>query len=95
MKKSILAALLLLTTGMMAAPKENTRQTAVFHVEIHCQGCVDKIQKNIAFERGVKDMRIDQKAQTVSLTWDTNKTDTTQLKQAFEKIKKPVSRIDM
>ena len=76
MKKTLLAAFLLLTSCLMAAPKQktNTRQSAIFYVEIHCQGCVDKIQKNIAFEKGVKDMRIDQKAQTVTLTWDTTKT---------------------
>ena len=78
-----------------AAEKKKQMETAVFHVEIHCDACVKKIQDNIAFEKGLKDMTIDKRTETVTLTWDPQETDTTTLKTAFEKIRKPVSRIDI
>lgn len=79
---------------LCAKDDKHQRETAVFHVEIFCDGCVKNIQNNIAFEKGLKDMKINRKEQTVTLTWDPAKTDTTRLKTAFEKIHKPVSRIE-
>lgn len=89
----ILSALCLLSISVSAKPKQ--RETAVFHVEISCDNCVRRIQDNIAFEKGLKDMKIDKQQQTVTLSWDPEKTDTLQLKNAFLKIKKPVSRIEI
>ncbi len=45
--------------------------------------------KNIAFEKGVKDLGCDLDTKTVTLTYDTTKTDLQTLLQAFEKIHKP------
>ena len=66
---------LLLSVWMLSAE----RRTVVFDVDIHCQGCITKIEKNIAFERGVKDLVCDLDA----------KTDIRQLQAAFAKINKP------
>ena len=95
MKTELLLIALLLGTMLVYGNPKSERMTAVFHVEISCDNCVKRIQDNIAFEKGLKDMRIDKDQQTVTLTWDPEKTDTTMLKQAFEKIKKPVVRIEM
>ena len=65
------------------------KQVVVLSCDIHCQGCCDKIMKNIAFEKGVKDIVCDLKAKTVTVTYDANKTDIPTLLQAFEKIGKP------
>lgn len=64
------------------------KQTIVLSVDIHCQGCCDKIMKNIAFEKGVKDLVCDLDSKTVTVTYDANKTDIPTLLKAFEKIKK-------
>ncbi|MBR1878374.1 MAG: cation transporter [Paludibacteraceae bacterium] len=64
------------------------KQTVVFDVDIHCQGCIDKIQKNIAFEKGVKDLRCDLKSKTVVVVFDASKTDVPTLQKAFAKIGK-------
>ena len=45
--------------------------------------------KNIAFEKGVKDLVCDLDTKTVTVTYDANKTDVPTLLKAFEKIKKP------
>ncbi len=67
------------------------KQVVVLSVDIHCQGCCDKIMKNIAFEKGVKDIVCDLKTKTVTVTFDANKTDVPTLLKAFEKIKKPAT----
>ena len=67
------------------------KQIVVLSVDIHCQGCIDKIMKNIAFEKGVKDIVCDLKTKTVTVTYDASKTDVPTLLKAFEKIKKPAT----
>lgn len=69
--------------------KRSNRQTVVLSCDLHCQGCCDKIMKNIAFEKGVKDLVCDLDTKTVTLTYDTTKTDLPTLLKAFEKIHKP------
>ena len=67
------------------------KQVVVLSVDIHCQGCIDKIMKNIAFEKGVKDIVCDLKTKTVTVTYNPSKTDVPTLLKAFEKIKKPAT----
>lgn len=64
------------------------RQTVVFDVDLHCQGCITKIEKNIAFERGVKDLICNLDDKTVTVVFDPGKTSVEQLQAAFEKIGK-------
>ena len=47
--------------------------------------------KNIAFEKGVKDLVCDLKTKTVTVTFDAAKTDVPTLLKAFEKIGKPAT----
>ena len=71
--------------------KQSYKQTVVLQCELHCQACCDKIMKNIAWEKGVKDLVCDLKNQTVTVTYDTRKTDLETLLKAFEKIGKPAT----
>ena len=73
---------------MVFAAKPN-KQVVVLSCDLHCQACCDKIMKNIAFEKGVKDIVCDLKNKTVTVTYDANKTDIPTLLKAFEKIGKP------
>ena len=65
------------------------KQVVTLSCDLHCQGCCDKIMKNIAFEKGVKDIVCDLKTKTVTVTYDANKTDVPTLLKAFDKIGKP------
>ena len=67
------------------------KQVVTFYVDLHCQACIDKIYKNIAYEPGVKDLQCDLDTKTVVVTYDANKTDVVQLQAAFAKINKPAS----
>ena len=74
-------------TPLFAAKAD--KQVVVLSCDLHCQGCCDKIMKNIAFEKGVKDIVCDLKTKTVTVTYDANKTDVPTLLKAFDKIGKP------
>lgn len=65
------------------------KQVVVLSCDLHCKGCCDKIMKNIAFEKGVKDIVCDLPTKTVTVTYDANKTDVETLLKAFAKIGKP------
>ena len=65
------------------------KQVVVLSCDLHCQGCCDKIMKNIAFEKGVKDIVCNLEEKTVTVTYDANKTDVPTLLKAFDKIGKP------
>ena len=93
MKKIIVLMVALMPfIGIYAAKAD--RQTVVLSCDLHCQGCCDKIMKNIAFEKGVKDIICDLKSKTVTVTFDAAKTDLETLLKAFERIKKPATVLD-
>lgn len=98
-KKYLLIALLLLSPltislSPLFAAKAN-KQIVVLSCDLHCQGCCDKIMKNIAFEKGVKDIVCDLETKTVKVTFDANKTDSETLLKAFEKIGKPAKVVTL
>lgn len=88
----LLLTCLILSVGTLHA-KNDYRETVVLSCNLHCQGCCDKIMKNIAYEKGVKDLQFDLKNKTVTLTFDKRKTDLPTLLKAFEKIGKPAKPI--
>lgn len=90
MKRLLIFLLALMPIVTVFAAKPD-KQVVVLSCDIHCQGCCDKIMKNIAFEKGVKDIVCDLKAKTVTVTYDAAKTDIPTLLKAFEKIGKPAT----
>ena len=55
-----------------------------FHVHLHCANCVKKVQDNIAFEKGVKDLHVTQ--HSIVIKYDVAKTNEDNLKAAIEKL---------
>ena len=90
MKRLLTILLLALSCPIMMQAKAD-KQTVVFYVYLHCDACVDKVMKNIAFEKGVKDIVCSIEDQTVTVTYDAAKTDIPTLQKAFEKIGKPAT----
>ena len=90
MKKIFAILLMALMCPLLLQAKTN-KQTVVFYVSLHCDGCVNKVMKNIAFEKGVKDIVCSRENQTVTVTYDADKTDVPTLQKAFEKIGKPAT----
>jgi len=61
--------------------KKTTEVT--FLVGMHCQGCKDRIEKEIPFEKGVKDLKVDLEKKEVTVVYNPQKTTETKLRNAF------------
>ena len=64
-----------------------------FDVKLHCNNCVKKVQENIAFERGVKDLHVCLESQVIALKYDASKTNEETLKNASIKLGVPVTGV--
>lgn len=82
----ILCAVLI---AMGTAFAKGEKQTVVFDVDLHCQGCINKIEKNIAFEKGVRDLQCDLTKKQVLVVFDNTKTNIENLQAAFKALGKP------
>jgi len=83
------AVVFLLATSIVSAQdkKENDKTTqVVFSVNLHCENCVQKVKKNIPYEKGVKDLTTNLEKQLVTIKYQTDKTDKAKLKKSIEKL---------
>lgn len=92
MKRNSLTVLVLVLCALFCVPSASAKpdkQVVVLSCDLHCKGCCDKIMKNIAYEKGVKDIECNLKTKTVTVTYDADKTSVEALLAAFERIGKP------
>ena len=73
------------------AKKKGEIKEVVFSVHLHCANCVKKVQENIAFEKGVKDLHVCLEDQIVEIKYNASKTSEETLKAAIEKLGYPVA----
>lgn len=66
--------------------KKSKSEVVTFDVSMDCHGCQQKIEKNIPWEKGVKDLKVDLENKTVKITYDPKKTTEAKLKKAIEKL---------
>ncbi len=66
--------------------KSKELATVVFATSLHCENCKKKIESNIAYEKGVKDLKVDVAAKTVTVTYRKDKTNSENLRKALEKL---------
>lgn len=91
-KVFLIGLLLLLGAGTMvlfAQNKQtvkNDKETVTFDVSMTCENCQKKIEKNIAFEKGVTDMKIDLEKKTVKIEYKKAQTTVDKLQKAIEKL---------
>ena len=61
-------------------------RVVVFKVsQMHCENCENKIKGNLRFEKGVKKIVTDIDSQTVTVTYDADKTSVDRLMKGFSK----------
>lgn len=87
--------------GLSASAQDNNQQkpaaeqstkaakgtaTVVFATDIHCESCKKKIESNIPYEKGVKDLSVDIAKKEVAITYRTDKTNTEKLLAALNKL---------
>lgn len=83
----VLMASMFAVMPVLAQKANSNRETVVFCVnDMDCQSCKIKIEKNIAFEKGVKALDVNLENRTVAVTYDTRKNNPESLKDAFQKI---------
>ena len=80
----ILAALFLACPMVLAAKKKTV--TVTYEVSMHCKKCVEKLNDNIAFMKGVEDLKVSLDEKTVTITYNLAKTDEAKLVKAIEKL---------
>ena len=93
MKKIVLICLAaILGLGVANAGAETKKKaaetvTTVFAADIDCEKCAKKIEANIPFEKGVKEVSIDLPAKTVTVTYDPKKNTDEGIVKGFANIK--------
>lgn len=75
----------LLSDKAIAKEKRNEK-TLTFDVNMDCHSCVQKIESNIPYEKGVKDLKVSLDNKTCEVTYRVDKTTPGALIKAFEKI---------
>lgn len=73
--------------------KQKDIREVTFRVHLHCANCVKKVEENIAFEKGVKDLKVSLDHQTVYIKYDASKTSEENLKKAIEELGYPVEGV--
>ena len=92
MKRILLMAVaaVMLAAPFEGFPKEKPADKnvveVVFATNMHCENCVKKINENIAFLKGVKDLKVSLKDQTIRIKYDRRKTDEKTLAAAINKL---------
>lgn len=87
MKKLALTfAIVLLAVSTAFAGTKKDIKTVTFDTFLHCKECVKKVQENIAFEKGVKDLEVSLEKQKITIDYDARKTSVETLKKSIEKL---------
>ncbi|PLX10515.1 MAG: hypothetical protein C0594_04860, partial [Marinilabiliales bacterium] len=81
------SALLTITaTDSLAQTKDKKLKTVKIKASLDCQGCVNKVKKNIPFEKGVKDLDVSLETKIIKITYRADKNDDESLRKAVEKL---------
>lgn len=97
MKRLLVALICAVCTFSAAFAQDASKKkdVATFFVEgMDCANCIKKIEKNIAFEKGVTDLKCDLTTRTAVVTYKADKTSKTKLAAAFKKIGLEVTPVE-
>jgi copper chaperone CopZ len=86
MKKNIIL-LALLTASISCLAKDIKILIVTTNPQMHCENCEKRIKNNLRFEKGVKKIETDIPNQTVTITYDAEKTTPEQIIDSFKKFK--------
>ena len=85
-----LALLLIAGTAAFAQDKKQKKQADIrevtFVTTIDCKNCVKKVEANLPYEKGIKDMKVNLDDRTVWIKYDATKTDKEKLAAAIVKL---------
>lgn len=70
--------------GEKKKKKSKKIETMTCWASLDCESCQDKVEKNIAFEKGVKDLEVDLKSKLIKISYRPNKTSPQKLEKAIQ-----------
>ena len=85
MKKLFTIVMLMMAVAVQA--KDIKTLIVSTQPQMHCENCEKRIKENIRFEKGIKKIVTDVEHQTVTITYDADKTTVENIIKGFEKIK--------
>ncbi|MDR2126573.1 MAG: cation transporter [Prevotellaceae bacterium] len=87
----IALSLLTLTFAANAQSKKNNKiaEVKLAVSNMHGDHCKQRIEKNIPFEKGIKDVEVNLKDNTVTVKYDNTKTDVEKIREYFTKLGYP------
>lgn len=88
MKTTFVVFLLTTFLSFTAFSQDGSKKVeeTTFKVNMHCMSCKNKVEKNMSFEKGVKDLKADLATNTVTITYRSDKTSSEKLKEAIIKL---------
>ncbi len=86
MVKFVLILAVMFTTALSVNAQKKGEKTVVFNANLHCNSCKAKVEKNLPYEKGVKDLKIDMEKQTITVSFREDKNSTENLQKAIEKL---------
>ena len=90
----VLIMVVVLSAAMSVNAQKKNEKTVIFNANLHCESCKAKVEKNIPYEKGVKDLKVDMKTQTITVTFREDKNTTENLQKAIEKLNIEVKVIE-
>ncbi len=93
MKKFLIMAAVALCACSVSA-KDIQKVVLTTNPQMHCQNCEAKIKNHLKFEKGIKKIETSVENQTVTVTYDADKTSEDAIMGAFSKIKYEVKKVD-
>jgi copper chaperone CopZ len=74
--------------------KKKTTAEVTFVVNMFCDNCKAKIERHLAWEKGVKDLKVNLEKKTVKVKYDSSKTDEETLKKFIENLEYTCEKVD-
>jgi len=85
--KTLLAVLIFISlSGQAISQEQKKEETITIKTSAVCSMCKERIESQMAFEKGVKSVSLDVKSKVLTVTYKTSKTNPDKLKAAVTKI---------
>ncbi len=82
----IACAILIGMPQSASAQKQNETKEVCISASLHCKSCQKKIEREIAFEKGVKSVTANLEQKTVTIKYDASKNNDEKLAEAIKKL---------
>lgn len=88
-----IAIIAIFAVNAEASAQKKKEAEVTFNVNVDCASCVKKLEANLPFEKGVKDLKVSLEEQTVWFKYQVDKTTKEKLAKAIEKFGYEVSEV--